>query len=191
MTALVSFRKLDIYYVFTVYIVLLERRTVILICHNFRENYMDYSFIVRSGLSLTIITIASLIHSPVWAEISETIPQNLQQQKQPREKLKRQWEETSRWKDNLKQQPQQLWQQFRQQQDEQRLRQQLQLEQFRQQDELRLRQQLQLRQLRQQNELRLRQQSLEQLRQQELRLQQQQQLEQLRQQQDMQRQQPR
>ncbi|RCJ28498.1 hypothetical protein A6770_23850 [Nostoc minutum NIES-26] len=152
---------------------------------------MDYSFIVRSGLSLIIITIASLIHSPAWAEISETIPQNLQQQKQPRENLKRQWEETSRWKGNLKQQPQQLWQQFRQQQDEQRLRQQLQLEQFRQQDELRLRQQLQLRQLRQQNELRLRQQPLEQLRQQELRLQQQQQLEQLRQQQDMQRQHPR
>ncbi|MCF2146420.1 hypothetical protein IQ276_008145 [Desmonostoc muscorum LEGE 12446] len=78
---------------------------------------MNHSLIVKPGLLLIILTIEFLNYSPVQAGVREAIPQNQKQLKQ--------------------QSSQQIWEQFRRQQDEVRLRQQQRSEQFRLQNKLR------------------------------------------------------
>ncbi len=86
------------------------------ILHTF-ENCMNHSLIVKPGLLLFILTIGFVSYSPVQAGITETTSENQKQLKQ--------------------QSSQQLWQQFRQQQDRARLQQQQRIEQFRLQNQFR------------------------------------------------------
>lgn len=131
---------------------------------------MTHSLLVKSGLLLTILTLDLAIYSPVRADIAKTIPQNRQRlEAQTKQLTKPIYSPTS----------QQQWEQFRQRQDEQMLRQQQRLEQFRIQNQLR----------QQQNLGQFRQQPFEQFRQNQLLQQQRQQMETLRLQQQL-RQQP-
>ncbi|MEH2067295.1 MAG: hypothetical protein V7K47_03845 [Nostoc sp.] len=85
---------------------------------------MYRSLIVKPGLLLIVLTIDLIGFSPVQANITQTTPQN-QKQLKPQ-----QIQEPA-------QSSQQLWEQFRQQQDVVRLQQQQRIEQFRIENQIR------------------------------------------------------
>ncbi|QIR36293.1 hypothetical protein HCG51_05655 [Tolypothrix sp. PCC 7910] len=85
---------------------------------------MNYSLIVKSGLILVALASEFVITSAARADIGETVIQKQQPLEQQSQNLTKQSSS------------QKIWQNFRQQQDEQMLRQQQRFEQFRLQNQL-------------------------------------------------------